>query len=107
ITTVYSFLFHVSAATCFYSLSLHDALPIFRGVSDDNDRAGPVVPAFQHAMVDERRRQALMAKLRMREEILNLPEVSPSRPGDGADRKSTRLNSSHVASTYAVFSLKK
>ena len=28
-------------------------------------------------------------------------------PGSGGDRKSTRLNSSHVLSTYAVFCLKK
>ena len=52
-----------------------------RGVSDDNDRAGPVVPAFPHAMVDERRRQASMAKLRMREEILNLPDSVNAGPG--------------------------
>src|SRR5690606_42163908 len=28
-------------------------------------------------------------------------------PGDGEDRKSTRLNSSHVKNSYAVFCLKK
>src|SRR5439155_18359963 len=32
---------------------------------------------------------------------------SPRRLGDGRDRKSTRLNSSHVAISYAVFCLKK
>src|SRR5690554_7457645 len=31
----------------------------------------------------------------------------PIRPGDGLDRKSTRLNSSHVRISYAVFCLKK
>src|SRR3712207_7110188 len=31
----------------------------------------------------------------------------PARPGDGADRKSTRLNSSHANISYAVFCLKK
>src|SRR5207253_8906687 len=30
-----------------------------------------------------------------------------SRPSGGSDRKSTRLNSSHVATSYAVFCLKK
>src|SRR5690606_41326957 len=34
------------------------------------------------------------------------PVVAPSDPGD-RDRKSTRLNSSHVKISYAVFSLKK
>src|SRR5436305_7691405 len=32
---------------------------------------------------------------------------SPSRPREGQDRKSTRLNSSHVRISYAVFCLKK
>src|SRR5690606_41861719 len=32
---------------------------------------------------------------------------SPSRRGDSQDRKSTRLNSSHVKISYAVFCLKK
>src|SRR5690625_7051655 len=32
---------------------------------------------------------------------------SPARAGDTIDRKSTRLNSSHVAISYAVFCLKK
>src|SRR5690349_23733133 len=31
----------------------------------------------------------------------------PRRPGDERDRKSTRLNSSHVENSYAVFCLKK
>src|SRR5439155_12328572 len=36
------------------------------------------------------------------------PDRSSKRTGDlGADRKSTRLNSSHVAISYAVFCLKK
>src|SRR5690606_40040994 len=34
------------------------------------------------------------------------PEMTPIRGGDG-DRKSTRLNSSHVKISYAVFCLKK
>src|SRR5690625_6895030 len=35
------------------------------------------------------------------------PEVLPAHPGLQQDRKSTRLNSSHVAISYAVFCLKK
>src|SRR5437870_9560901 len=34
-------------------------------------------------------------------------ERLPRRPGSQPDRKSTRLNSSHVAISYAVFCLKK
>src|SRR5690349_23003454 len=35
------------------------------------------------------------------------PELQRQRPADGEDRKSTRLNSSHVEISYAVFCLKK
>src|SRR5437660_2273706 len=35
------------------------------------------------------------------------PRVSPAPPARPQDRKSTRLNSSHVAISYAVFCLKK
>src|SRR5207249_9927935 len=31
------------------------------------------------------------------------PHAAPARPADSRDRKSTRLNSSHVSSSYAVF----
>src|SRR5439155_20751876 len=47
---------------------------------------------------------------RLRQLVEPLPEVLPV-PGDHlelpVDRKSTRLNSSHVATSYAVFCLKK
>src|SRR6266704_4685829 len=49
--------------------------------------------------------------------LFRSPQVSDLRPGDGqapaghpvvlGDRKSTRLNSSHVSISYAVFCLKK
>src|SRR5690606_41675261 len=43
-----------------------------------------------------------------RESVLRVREQGHlPRPLDGADRKSTRLNSSHVKSSYAVFCLKK
>src|SRR6476659_10433028 len=35
------------------------------------------------------------------------PGVNPGRPGGPLDRKSTRLNSSHLGISYAVFCLKK
>src|SRR5256885_4581761 len=38
--------------------------------------------------------------------LLNLSHSRP-RPDSGADRKSTRLNSSHLVISYAVFCLKK
>src|SRR5205809_4827100 len=70
-----------------YTLSLHDALPIWRGRSD----AG-------------RRRRATAWS----PHAINLPrcKATSSLQVDG-DRKSTRLNSSHGYISYAVFCLKK
>src|SRR5439155_21900187 len=77
-----------------HPLSLHDALPIFQRGADDGAearRAGAVVwPAPGRA--ERRARHRLGSRRRARER---------------SDRKSTRLNSSHVASSYAVFCLKK
>src|SRR5580700_158673 len=71
------FFFNETATTEIYTLSLHDALPI-----------SPVSLCC--------RRQNLRRRA-------NLKRRHPKR----ADRKSTRLNSSHVEISYAVFCLKK
>src|SRR5699024_12829547 len=88
-----SLLFHFggSAAAEIYTLSLHDALPISGGRSAGRpavrrDRAG----AARHAADHAEHRPGRLALRRRR-----------------ADRKSTRLNSSHVSISYAVFCLKK
>src|SRR6266496_5856847 len=73
------FFFHDTATTEIYTLSLHDALPISRAA-----QGGARVP----------RRRAQRARRH-------------GRPRLRRDRKSTRLNSSHVESSYAVFCLKK
>src|SRR5256885_9952262 len=89
-TTIFFFFFNDTATTEIYTLSLHDALPIcVRALAtrrdapvDAGDRPGhqrlvPAQPQFQR--------------------------------GDRVcgDRKSTRLNSSHLVISYAVFCLKK
>src|SRR5256885_10020832 len=73
------FFFNDTATTEIYTLSLHDALPIShpRG---RHGRAGRVRPA---------------------------PGPAPPRHAGAGDRKSTRLNSSHLVISYAVFCLKK
>src|SRR5947208_8851596 len=76
---VFFFFFNDTATTDIYTLSLHDALPIFRGDRGQDDR-----PSLS---------------LRSRRE----PSYDPLR----IDRKSTRLNSSHQIISYAVFCLKK
>src|SRR2546430_3860537 len=83
------FFFNDTATTEIYTLSLHDALPIYRL---DPDHAGLV----QERVVGHARR-------RQRPGV----REGGARPGRGADRKSTRLNSSHSQISYAVFCLKK
>src|SRR5256885_15714115 len=78
ISFVFFFFFNDTATTEIYTLSLHDALPIY-----DRDAAA--------------RR---LGGARVGQDVL------PGRPSD-RDRKSTRLNSSHLVISYAVFCLKK
>src|SRR3712207_8300926 len=80
------FFFNDTATTEIYTLSLHDALPIFYpGV-----RAGGVALAGADRRAASARIDAEAARW----------EALP-------DRKSTRLNSSHANISYAVFCLKK
>src|SRR3712207_8500124 len=83
------FFFNDTATTEIYTLSLHDALPIW-GV----EKAPGLVdltPRGEDARSQQRRVFA----------------ARPGRQGVQLDRKSTRLNSSHANISYAVFCLKK
>src|SRR2546430_12547470 len=82
------FFFNDTATTEIYTLSLHDALPIFVAeplVGGVSGPPGREQPYDQHALglVDDAQSAGL------------------------TDRKSTRLNSSHSQISYAVFCLKK
>src|SRR5207247_11422509 len=96
--------------TPIYTLSLHDALPI----CSDAERACSVHGS--HRGGEAHRRQAGLSGVARLDLAPN--SFSPTRDlyhgkahqraaGDGADRKSTRLNSSHEWISYAVFCLKK
>src|SRR5437762_9978514 len=74
------FFFTVTATTEIYTLSLHDALPIF---GSSEKRIEP--PSYFSLSFGSTPRQKTSA----------------------GDRKSTRLNSSHRCISYAVFCLKK
>src|SRR5688500_19381931 len=76
------------------TLSLHDALPI-------SDRLGAV--ALQPEVVAHLAAQAIRASY-MEHGACFAAEGVDTRP---VDRKSTRLNSSHLVISYAVFCLKK
>src|SRR5690606_41647726 len=86
-----SFFFHATATTEIYTLSLHDALPIFKSLD-------PAIIAVKCATTP------INQPIRVLETI---KKTSHKEEGIGGDRKSTRLNSSHVKISYAVFCLKK
>src|SRR5438034_6078175 len=89
------FCFHDTAASATYTLSLHDALPILIGGSIGlaaRERLGATVRGFDPG-------DGVLEAARERGAI---DEACAT-----ADRKSTRLNSSHTVISYAVFCLKK
>src|SRR5437588_7713549 len=77
------FFFHDPPTTEIYTLSLHDALPIFEFIV----RLNALLGAF-----------AISAKHTPKGQTIAAHPL---------DRKSTRLNSSHTVKSYAVFCLKK
>src|SRR5947209_9072556 len=81
--TSYFFFFNDPATTEIYTLSLHDALPIYDFALGVDQPERVHAKAVHHAVA---RRHAVRV---------------------GVDRKSTRLNSSHANISYAVFCLKK
>src|SRR5690606_41715458 len=100
------------ALTAISSLSLHDALPIFPTISHDAGGGCHAVqcpflievPCLPHAVIP-----GLVPGTSRRQGHLQHwhPPLAPSliqrtsSPGLSQDRKSTRLNSSHVKSSYA------
>src|SRR5690606_41399962 len=97
---------HVPATSPTPSLSLHDALPIYYPAATDitTDFARPPGlvsqgPAQPSAAIDRAAVESAFPNARTR--------TYPVEASRLLDRKSTRLNSSHVKISYAVFCLKK
>src|SRR5688572_33199737 len=82
------FFFNDTATTEIYTLSLHDALPIF-----------PLPLPLPLPVRSE--------PIRGPHYVRKIGILVPGREREGKDRKSTRLNSSHSQISYAVFCLKK
>src|SRR3712207_6951541 len=82
------FFFNDTATTEIYTLSLHDALPIW------STKASTTFERFSK----------VYAKAVGGGKLL---KPNPGKSGAMTDRKSTRLNSSHANISYAVFCLKK
>src|SRR5690349_23507845 len=64
-------------------------------------------PAVNHAVHQRRRRPGTERSLARRRERQDRPQAEDVAGRPDLDRKSTRLNSSHVEISYAVFCLKK
>src|SRR5207253_9590541 len=95
-----TFSFNDPPTTEIYTLSLHDALPIFR--RKRRKRSTRKLPRLIRNLCG---RTQKMQKL---SSTWGWPTTSsPNLTKPPKDRKSTRLNSSHVAISYAVFCLKK
>src|SRR2546427_9237037 len=82
------FFFNDTATTEIYTLSLHDALPIYL--------AAPNTERAEHLSIVRHSRFSVGQQVGQAAEL-----------GLAEDRKSTRLNSSHSQISYAVFCLKK
>src|SRR5256885_11129080 len=93
------FFFNDTATTEIYTLSLHDALPISCAASDDRGRRDRAPARQARARAGRKPVPAALAGHPRRGPLLRRPVP--------VDRKSTRLNSSHLVISYAVFCLKK
>src|SRR3712207_9119729 len=91
------FFFNDTATTEIYTLSLHDALPIFRRTAWYNKPH----PTFSDALAVVRKH------LWAAERTFCVSSAESETAKVPRDRKSTRLNSSHANISYAVFCLKK
>src|SRR3712207_7168534 len=96
------FFFNDTATTEIYTLSLHDALPIYAAIDGKSS-------------VEEIGRSTGLGEFETTKQLFALVQarhvaIHPPRASGGPaalDRKSTRLNSSHANISYAVFCLKK
>src|SRR5439155_22790582 len=99
------FFFYDPATTAISTLSLHDALPILHGhriARVQLQREEAFLGRFAAgAFVDDIDRWHVV------DEMLEMIPLGDDHVIAQGDRKSTRLNSSHVAISYAVFCLKK
>src|SRR5207253_10232190 len=97
------FFFTRPPPTAPYTLSLHDALPIWSAPTAAPGTQGQWLTGSAAWSSTASCSSAAQAKLKAARESPWLSAMSARR----LDRKSTRLNSSHVAISYAVFCLKK
>src|SRR5207249_11530110 len=99
------FFFNDPASTELYTLSLHDALPILSAQIAKLRAASPQVTFL--VLTPGPGAQALKERQKIGWTDTVMVSSGPLTDEKYLDRKSTRLNSSHVSISYAVFCLKK
>src|SRR5207253_5661381 len=102
----------LSPPTAGYTFPLHDALPIFSAQAEGRDdrRVRAVVQAGERGVHTRQRAGSVEGPGQYLVEVDRAGELTEHLVPPSlflGDRKSTRLNSSHVAISYAVFCLKK
>src|SRR5688572_32552531 len=95
---LFVFILMLTAPSMTNTLSLHDALPIY-GQAD----AEPALAALERGIALHEEVEDVRQELRVDPRAL----IADADLDRRADRKSTRLNSSHSQISYAVFCLKK
>src|SRR5205814_10118796 len=93
-------------STLFYTLSLHDALPIYFLCHPGSLQPRRDRHAQRNFADDDQRQEHCHAGLRPAHREPCRRRKSHRGGTTAGDRKSTRLNSSHLGSSYAVFCLK-
>src|SRR3712207_8725605 len=96
------FFFNDTATTEIYTLSRHDALPIFESGAAEH----VLVVAGENRASGQSREASTAVLAQVGHAEFEVP-LGGTIPAYYADRKSTRLNSSHANISYAVFCLKK
>src|SRR5690242_21730435 len=94
---LYFFFINATATTEIYTLSLHDALPISFDAQSKRERS----------IVDRARAAAHVSGQHAAQHDRDATFPAEGLSELARDRKSTRLNSSHMSISYAVFCLKK
>src|SRR5205814_9265283 len=101
----------VPTTPAIYTLSLHDALPISSHAGERGHAGGGSGDSARHRGRDAARHPHFRSARRL---LPSRPPRCSARHDGGVlferhdgDRKSTRLNSSHLGISYAVFCLKK
>src|SRR5439155_25733148 len=106
----FSFFFTDYTTTEIYTLSLHDALPIFRLILClllGTILSAPALHAQTTSTIEGTVTDRQGLAISGAEVSVAADTLAVSKKTITEDRKSTRLNSSHVAISYAVFCLKK